>query len=67
MSLRGLARLGVTIDRTPDEAAILTLARRHRLTVYEAELSRPGTARKGSCSRHSIRISSMRRVARGCD
>ena len=34
--LRGLARLGVTIDRTPDEAAILTLARRHRLTVYEA-------------------------------
>jgi predicted nucleic acid-binding protein len=34
--LRGLARLGVTIDRTPDEAAILTLARRHRLTVYDA-------------------------------
>ena len=34
--LRGLARLAVTIDRTPDEAAILTLARRHRLTVYDA-------------------------------
>ena len=34
--LRGLARLGVTIDRTPDEAAVLTLARRHRLTVYDA-------------------------------
>jgi predicted nucleic acid-binding protein len=34
--LRGLARLGVSIDRTPDEAAVLTLARRHRLTVYDA-------------------------------
>ena len=34
--LRGLARLGVTIDRTPDEAAVLTLAWRHRLTVYDA-------------------------------
>jgi predicted nucleic acid-binding protein len=34
--LRGLARLGVTIDRTPDEAAVLTLAGRHRLTVYDA-------------------------------
>ena len=34
--LRGLARLAVTIDRTPDEAAILTLAKRHRLTVYDA-------------------------------
>lgn len=34
--LRGLARLGVTIDRTPDEAAVLTLARRYRLTVYDA-------------------------------
>jgi predicted nucleic acid-binding protein len=34
--LRGLARLGVTLDRAPDEAAILTLARQHRLTVYDA-------------------------------
>ncbi len=34
--LRGLARLGVTVDRLPDEAAVLTLARRHRLTVYDA-------------------------------
>lgn len=34
--LRGLARLPVAIDRSPDEAALLTLARRHRLTVYDA-------------------------------
>ena len=34
--LRGLSRLGITIDRSPDEAAVLTLARRHRLTVYDA-------------------------------
>ncbi len=33
--LRNLARLGVTIDRSPDEDRILTLARRHRLTVYD--------------------------------
>lgn len=34
--LRGLSRLGVIVDRAPDEAAVLTLARRHRLTVYDA-------------------------------
>ena len=34
--LRGLNRLSVTVDRSPDEAALLTLARRHRLTVYDA-------------------------------
>jgi predicted nucleic acid-binding protein len=34
--LRGLSRLGVTVDRAPDEAAVLALARRHRLTVYDA-------------------------------
>lgn len=33
--LRNLTRLGVTIDRSPDEDRILTLARRHRLTVYD--------------------------------
>jgi predicted nucleic acid-binding protein len=30
------ARLDITIDRSPDEAIIMTLARRHRLTVYDA-------------------------------
>jgi predicted nucleic acid-binding protein len=34
--LRGLSRLGVIVDRAPDEAAVLTLARRYRLTVYDA-------------------------------
>jgi predicted nucleic acid-binding protein len=34
--LRSLARLGVTVDRSPVEADVLTLARRHRLTVYDA-------------------------------
>jgi predicted nucleic acid-binding protein len=34
--LRSLARLRVTIDRSPDEAEVLMLARRHRLSVYDA-------------------------------
>jgi predicted nucleic acid-binding protein len=34
--LRGLSRLGIMIDRSPDEAEILALARRHRLSVYDA-------------------------------
>lgn len=34
--LRELSRFGVIIDRTPQEAAILALARQHRLTVYDA-------------------------------
>ncbi|WP_044560984.1 type II toxin-antitoxin system VapC family toxin [Azospirillum sp. B4] len=31
-----LTRLGVIVDRTPDEGTVLALARRHRLTVYDA-------------------------------
>jgi len=34
--LRALSRLGVMVDRSPEEAAVLALARRHRLTVYDA-------------------------------
>jgi predicted nucleic acid-binding protein len=34
--LRGLSRLGVMVDREPDEDHVLMLARRHRLTVYDA-------------------------------
>jgi predicted nucleic acid-binding protein len=34
--LRGLSRLGVTIDRAAEESAILALARTHRLSVYDA-------------------------------
>jgi predicted nucleic acid-binding protein len=34
--LRWVAALGIVADRAPDEAAVLSLARRHRLTVYDA-------------------------------
>jgi predicted nucleic acid-binding protein len=34
--LRNLARLPIVVDRTPEEPAVLTLARRHGLTVYDA-------------------------------
>jgi predicted nucleic acid-binding protein len=34
--LRTLARLSVTIDRQPGDAEVLSLARRHRLSVYNA-------------------------------
>ena len=34
--LRGLASLGIMVDRSPDEARVLMLARKYRLTVYDA-------------------------------
>ncbi len=34
--LRGLARLRVTLDRSPNEGDVLALARHRRLTVYDA-------------------------------
>jgi predicted nucleic acid-binding protein len=34
--LHGLSRLGLVVDHAPDEALVLALARRHRLTVYDA-------------------------------
>jgi len=34
--LRALSRLGIVVDPAPDEAELLTLARRHRLSVYDA-------------------------------
>jgi len=34
--LQELSRLAISLDRVPDERMILTLARRHRLTVYDA-------------------------------
>jgi predicted nucleic acid-binding protein len=34
--LRLLARLPIGIDRSPDETALLTMARLHKLTVYDA-------------------------------
>jgi predicted nucleic acid-binding protein len=34
--LARLSQLSIVIDRTPDGTEIMTLARRHRLTVYDA-------------------------------
>ncbi|MGC2201908.1 MAG: type II toxin-antitoxin system VapC family toxin [Stellaceae bacterium] len=34
--LRNLARLPIVVDRAPEEMAVLTFARRHGLTVYDA-------------------------------
>jgi predicted nucleic acid-binding protein len=34
--LRNISRLTITIDSSPNEAQVLTLSRRHRLTVYDA-------------------------------
>ena len=34
--LQHVAELPIALDRVPDEAAVMTLARRHRLTVYDA-------------------------------
>jgi predicted nucleic acid-binding protein len=34
--LSGLATLGIITDRAPDEGTVLALARRHRLSVYDA-------------------------------
>lgn len=34
--LNDVSRFAVIIDRTPDEAVVMALARQHRLTVYDA-------------------------------
>ena len=34
--LRNLGQLAINVDRVPAEAGLLTLARQHRLTVYDA-------------------------------
>ena len=34
--LRNISRLTITVDSSPNEIQVLTLARRHRLTVYDA-------------------------------
>jgi hypothetical protein len=62
--LRSLARLGVTVDRSPVEADVLTLARRHRLIVYDAAIwSWHGAT---ACRwRRSTPLSRLRRVPNG--
>jgi len=57
-----LARLPITVDRSPGEADVLMLARQHRLSVYDAsylELAR----REGIPARDSRQSA---RVSRGC-
>ena len=34
--LRNISRLAITVNSSPNEIQVLTLARRHRLTVYDA-------------------------------
>jgi predicted nucleic acid-binding protein len=34
--LRDISGLRISLDRTPDEPAVMALARRHQLTVYDA-------------------------------
>src|SRR5437867_389025 len=34
--LRQVSRLAITLDNSPNETSVLALARRHRLTVYDA-------------------------------
>jgi predicted nucleic acid-binding protein len=34
--LRDLSRLGITLDRSPQDSEVLRLARAHRLSVYDA-------------------------------
>ena len=43
--LRDLSRFPVSIDRTPVEYTVLALARRHRLTVYDAAYLEVATRR----------------------
>jgi hypothetical protein len=40
--LRDIPRLAIAIDSSPNEAQVLTLARRHRLTRLRRRLSRAG-------------------------
>jgi predicted nucleic acid-binding protein len=64
--LRTLARLAVTIDRQPGEAEILALARRHRLSVYDAaylELAQRHTISLATLDRELISAARTERVA----
>lgn len=65
--LRELARLPVSIDRSPEEASVLALARRHRLTVFDAAylelaqreglpLSRLASALQGAAAAYGVSL-----------
>jgi predicted nucleic acid-binding protein len=64
--LRGLSRLGVTIDRSPEEAGVLALARKHRLTVYDAsylELAQRETLPLATLDKDLARAARLERVS----
>jgi predicted nucleic acid-binding protein len=57
--LRGLRRLRVSVDRTPEESEVLALARRHRLSVYDAsylELARRDDISLGTLDRALVAV-----------
>lgn len=63
--LRTLSRLAVTIDRQPGEAEVLALARRHRLSVYDAaylELAQRDSVPLASLDRELIGAARAERV-----
>lgn len=64
--LRTLARLAVTVDRQPGEAEVLALARRHRLSVYDAaylELAQRETLPLATLDRALINAAQAERVS----
>jgi predicted nucleic acid-binding protein len=64
--LRTLSRLAVTIDRQPGDAEILTLARRHRLSVYDAaylELAQRDTIPLATLDRELIGAARAERIS----
>jgi predicted nucleic acid-binding protein len=55
--LRRLARLPISLDRAPEETTVLALARRYRLTVYDAaylELALRADVALATSDRHLI-------------
>jgi len=64
--LRALSRLGVVVDRSPEEAAVLALSRKHRLTVYDAsylELAVRETLPLATLDAELARAASVERVS----
>jgi predicted nucleic acid-binding protein len=64
--LRTLSRLPITVDRSPDESDVLTLARRYRLTVYDAsylELARRQNAPLASLDKDLLAAARDQKVA----
>ena len=64
--LRGLARLRISVDRSPDETEVLMLARRYRLSVYDAsylELARRDNVSLATLDRQLAAAAASARVA----